>query len=154
MSGPIRIYYRKFVDDMYWEFSDVFHAAEFVKELAEWELQKDYTREYITRAILKKSNNWISVLDHLGLRVERLVNSSSHYHHYFGERIWWCPYFRIFFKDAPRVRKNSDSDSDDYCPTCSDSDSDDYCPTCSDSDSDDYCPTCSDSDSDIGFRNC
>ena len=108
------IQYSKFVDDMFWEFSSILDAADFVKELAEWELQKDYSKEYISRSILERSDNWISVLEHLGLRIKLYpgvicklcdLKLCGYEHYYFG-----CSFFR------------NDYDSDDYCPTCSDSD--------------------------------
>ena len=63
----VRIYFKKDVDNMFWEFPNIFKAAEFVKDLAEWEIQKSYSKNYISRAIFGVSENWISVLKHLGL---------------------------------------------------------------------------------------
>ena len=98
MIGTVIIQYRKYVDNMFWEFTSISEAADFIRELAEWELQKEYSKEYISRSLLERSDNWVSVLDHLGLRVMTFpviicnlcrLNINGIEHYYFG-----CPFLR------------------------------------------------------------
>ena len=105
MSAPLRICYRKpkcCMFYMFWEFPNISDAVDFVRELAEWELQKEYSREYISRSILKRSDNWINVLDHLGLNILPNIRCNLceleifSYEHSFG-----CPWiYKILHEDV------------------------------------------------------
>ena len=132
MGVPIIIFYRRdfnstqhgFHVDFFWRFPSISRAAEFVKELAEWELQKSFKKKYISNLMLNAEDWVFNAICPLDIGVYREII---------------CPECCSCDCDF-----DSDSDSDDYCPTCSDTDSD-VSPVL---DSDDHCPTCSDSDSD------
>ena len=89
---------------MFWEFPSITKAAEFVKELAEWELQKVYTRKYISDLMSGAIDREFNVLYLLGLRVVKEL------------KCYEC--WSRSFNGCACCDSDSDSDSDD-----SDSDS-------------------------------
>ena len=156
MTVPVRIFYRRFDEGQFWEFPSISKASDFVKELAEWELQRVYTKKYILGLISGLIVCVFSVLDLLWIRVERrtkCVNECPELT--FGTLCGKCERWGPPTKSLIQGKYYYMRVGEVFGPTDSD-DSDDYCPTCSDSDSDGWCPSYldSDSDSDIGFRNC
>ena len=123
MPVRVRIYNGRVAGGLFWEFPSTSKASDFVKELAEWELQREYTKKYISDLIYRSLVLGPSVLNFLGINVV----SSKKCGMFGGQN----------FNDICCV-----SDSDSYLD--SDSDSDSYL----DSDSDSYL----DSDTDSEFE--